>query len=62
MTWIFQYGAGQVTGVTLLASAVLGADPLSPQGVYRRMGAVLTGHPYAKAPIDVAAWARLPAP
>ena len=56
VTFDAQYGAGQVTGVTLLASAVLGADPLSPQAVYRRMGAVLTGHPYAKAPIDVAVW------
>ncbi|MEQ1873020.1 MAG: mandelate racemase/muconate lactonizing enzyme family protein [Ilumatobacteraceae bacterium] len=48
--------AGQVAGVTTLAPAVLGADPRSPQSVYRRMNAALTGHPYTKSPIDIAVW------
>ena len=47
---------GQITGVTTLASAVLGADPLSPESVHRRMTAAMTGHPYCKAPIDIAVW------
>ncbi len=47
---------GQITGVTTLASAVVGADPLSPESVHRRMTAAMTGHPYCKAPIDIAVW------
>jgi cis-L-3-hydroxyproline dehydratase len=47
---------GQVAGVTALAPAILGADPRSPQSVYRRMTAAMTGHPYVKAPIDIAVW------
>ena len=47
---------GQITGVTALAPVVLGADPLSPESVHRRMTAAMTGHPYCKAPIDIAVW------
>ncbi len=56
VTFDAQYLPGQLAGVTALASVVLGADPRSPQSVHRRMAAALTGHPYAKAPIDVAVW------
>ena len=48
--------AGQVTGVTTLASVILGADPRTPESVHRRMSAAMTGHPYCKAPIDIAVW------
>ena len=47
---------GQLAGLTVLASAVVGADPRNPQSVHRRMTAAMTGHPYAKAPLDVAVW------
>ena len=56
VTYDAQHLPGQLAGLTLLASAVLGADPLSPQSVHRQMSAAMTGHPYAKAPLDVAIW------
>ncbi len=56
VTFDAHHAAGQVAGVTTLASAVLGADPRAPQAVHRRMNAALTGHPYAKSPIDIAVW------
>ena len=50
VTFDAQHLPGQLAGVTVLASAILGADPRSPQSVHRRMTAAMTGHPYAKAP------------
>jgi cis-L-3-hydroxyproline dehydratase len=47
---------GQIAGVTALAPIVLGADPRAPRSVHRRMTAAMTGHPYVKAPIDIAVW------
>ena len=47
---------GQIAGVTALAPTVLGADARNPQALQRRMNAAMTGHPYCKSPIDVAAW------
>ena len=55
-TFDAQYAAGQLAGVATLASAVVGSDPRSPQSVHRRMNAAVTGHPYAKSPIDIAVW------
>lgn len=56
VTFDAQYSAGQLAGVAHLAPVLLGADPSSPQAVYRRMTAHLTGHPYCKAPLDIAVW------
>ena len=56
VTFDAQNAPGQVAGITTLASAILGADPQSPPAVHRRMTAAMTGHPYAKSPIDVAVW------
>jgi cis-L-3-hydroxyproline dehydratase len=47
---------GQVAGITTLASAVVGADARNPRSTFRRMTAAVTGHPYAKSPIDIAVW------
>jgi cis-L-3-hydroxyproline dehydratase len=47
---------GQIAGIGLLAPALIGADPLSPRSVHRRMTATMTGHPYAKSPLDIAVW------
>ena len=47
---------GQIAGVTALAPTVLGADARNPQALQRRMNAAMTGHPYCKSPIDIAAW------
>jgi cis-L-3-hydroxyproline dehydratase len=56
VTFDAQHLPGQLAGVSALAPAVVGADPRSPQSVHRRMTAAMTGHPYAKAPLDVAVW------
>ena len=56
VTYDAQNLPGQMTGITTLAAAILGADPLSPPSVYRRMSAAMTGHPYAKSPVDIAVW------
>lgn len=56
VTWDAHDPHTQVTGVAKLASAVLGADPQSPPAVHRCMTAAMTGHPYVKAPIDMAVW------
>jgi len=56
VTFDAHHAAGQVAGVATLASAVVGADPRSPQSVHRRMNAALTGHAYAKSPVDIAVW------
>ena len=54
VTFDAHHAAGQVAGVTTLAATVLGGDPRAPLSVYRRMNSALTGHPYAKSPIDIA--------
>ena len=46
----------QVAGITVLAPAVLGLDPRRPEAVHRIMSATMTGHPFAKSPIDIAVW------
>jgi cis-L-3-hydroxyproline dehydratase len=56
VTFDAQNFPGQVTGVTTLAPALLGADARNPLAAYRGMNAVMTGHPYCKAPIDNAMW------
>ena len=56
VTFDAQHLPGQLAGVAALAPAIVGADPRSPQAVHRLMTAAMTGHPYAKAPVDVAVW------
>jgi cis-L-3-hydroxyproline dehydratase len=56
VTWDAADPQLQIAGVSKLASVVLGADPLSPPAVHRRMAAAMTGQPYAKSPIDIAVW------
>lgn len=56
VTYDAQHRPGQIAGITLLAGAVVGADATNPRAVHRRMTAAMTGHPYAKSPIDIAAW------
>ncbi|MGA0893521.1 MAG: mandelate racemase/muconate lactonizing enzyme family protein [Ilumatobacteraceae bacterium] len=46
---------GHIAGITALAPAVIGADARRPQALHRRMCAAMTGHPYCKSPIDIAA-------
>ena len=56
VTFDAQNDAGQVAGIAALAPALLGLDPRSPESVHRRMSAAMTGHPYVKAPLDIAVW------
>lgn len=50
------YAAGVRAGVKEIAPHLVGANPLNIGAIGRRMDAALRGHPYAKAPIDVACW------
>ena len=50
------YPAGVRAGLTELAPHLIGADPLNLTGLNRLMDEALLGHPYAKAPIDMACW------
>lgn len=50
------YAAGVRAGLAEIAPALIGADPRAVSEVSRRMERALKGHPYAKAPIDIACW------
>lgn len=56
VTFDAQNLVGQVAGITALAPVLLDLDPRGPQAVHRQLTAALTGHPYVKAPLDVAVW------
>lgn len=55
-TYLPSYAAGVRTGLKELAPHLIGADALALLDVNRRMDRALRGHPYAKAPIDIACW------
>ncbi|MDE0308125.1 MAG: mandelate racemase/muconate lactonizing enzyme family protein [Albidovulum sp.] len=50
------YPAGVRAGLAELAPHLIGADPLNLHGVNSLMDEALLGHPYAKAPVDMACW------
>ena len=50
------YAAGVRTGIGLVAPAILGLDPREHLVVNAAMHAALKGHPYVKAPLDIACW------
>lgn len=50
------YAAGVRSGLAELAPKVIGLDPRDLAVLNRHMDAVLRGHPYVKAAIDVACW------
>ena len=50
------FALGVRAGLAELASHLLGQDPLNLGGMNRTMDAALRGHPYAKAPVDIACW------
>lgn len=47
--------AGAVAALSVLAPGLIGADPTRILSLHRRMDGLLSGHGYAKAPIDIAA-------
>ncbi|MEM7523058.1 MAG: cis-3-hydroxy-L-proline dehydratase [Pseudomonadota bacterium] len=50
------FALGVRAGLAELAPHLIGQDPLNIGAVNRTMAAALRGHPYAKAPVDIACW------
>ena len=50
------YARGVRAGLQEIGPKVLGLDPRDLMVLNRHMDAVLRGHPYVKAPIDIACW------
>lgn len=50
------YAAGVRAGLAELAPKLIGRDPTDIGPLNRHMDSVLRGHPYVKAPIDIACW------
>jgi L-alanine-DL-glutamate epimerase-like enolase superfamily enzyme len=50
------FALGVRAGLQELAPHLIGQDPLNIGAINRVMDAALRGHPYAKAPIDIACW------
>lgn len=50
------FARGVRAGLEELAPHLIGLDPLNIGQVNLTMGAALRGHPYAKAPVDIACW------
>ena len=55
-SYLPSFAKGVRAGLSELAPHLIGADPLNIGSVNRIMDAALRGHPYAKAPIDIACW------
>jgi len=53
-TYLPSYAAGVRAGLKELAPHIMGLDPRELNVVNKAMDAGLRGHPYAKAPIDIA--------
>ena len=50
------FARGVRAGLEELAPQLIGLDPCNIGAINRVMDAALRGHPYAKAPIDIACW------
>ncbi|MDE2580451.1 MAG: mandelate racemase [Rhodospirillales bacterium] len=50
------YAAGVRAGLAEIGPKLIGLDPTNLGEINRRMDAALKGHPYVKAPIDIACW------
>lgn len=53
-TYAPSHAAGARAAITLMAPGLLGKDPMQPLVMHRLMDALLNGHQYAKAAIDIA--------
>ena len=51
-----QHAKGALAALEEMASGLVGADPLQPLLLHRRMDGLLNGHRYAKAAFDIAAY------
>ncbi len=50
------FATGAIAALAEIAPGLLGSDPLELERVRETMDSLLKGHPYAKAPIDIACW------
>lgn len=50
------YAAGVRAGLKEIGPRLIGADPTNLGAINRTMDAALRGHPYVKAPVDIACW------
>ncbi len=55
-TYLPAFARGVRAGIEELAPTVLGLDPRRTAVVHRAMDVALPGHPYVKAPLDMACW------
>ena len=55
-TYLPAHGAGIRAGIETIAPILIGEDPRGLVHINRLMDVQLPGHPYAKAPIDIACW------
>jgi L-alanine-DL-glutamate epimerase-like enolase superfamily enzyme len=55
-TYLPAHAEGARAALSLLAPALIGVDPMNHAAVNDVMDAALSGHAYAKSPIDVACW------
>jgi len=54
--YLIAHGEGARAALSLLAPAVIGLDPRTPEHVYEVMERTMKGHYYAKSAIDIACW------
>jgi L-alanine-DL-glutamate epimerase-like enolase superfamily enzyme len=54
--YLAAYAGGVRAGLQEIGPKLIGVDPTDLGAVNRRMDALLRGHPYVKAPVDVACW------
>ncbi len=55
-SYIPAFGGGMRAAIELLAGTLIGEDPRDIGRLNRAMDSCLPGHPYAKAPLDIALW------
>ncbi|EEE47371.1 mandelate racemase/muconate lactonizing enzyme family protein [Roseibium alexandrii] len=55
-TYLPAHGSGLRAALELMAPALIGKDPRALESINRVMDLQLPGHPYAKAPLDIACW------
>ena len=55
-TYLPAHAGGARAALELIAPHLIGVDPTNHAAVNDRMDAVLSGHLYAKSPVDVACW------
>lgn len=55
-SYLIAHGEGARAAMSVLAPAIIGMDPSTPDLVFQKMELIMKGHHYAKAAIDIACW------